>query len=91
MQQKEAIYFLASKKFTWLVDSFIYRSPWQVSQKVSFTALSPKQDQLLRVENVHFNLTSWLITWSCEQIVSVHAFHSPSHIKEIITAEYGLI
>ena len=35
MQQKEAIYYLASKKFTWLVDSFIYRSPWQVSQKVS--------------------------------------------------------
>ena len=35
MQQKEAIYYLASKKFTWLVDSFIYRSPWQVSQKDS--------------------------------------------------------
>ena len=35
MQQKEAIYYLAGKKCTWPVDSFIYRSPWQVSQKVS--------------------------------------------------------
>ena len=40
MQQKEAIYYLASKKCTWLVDSFILRSPWQVSHKVSYLGLS---------------------------------------------------
>ena len=39
-QKKKAIYYLAGKKFTWLVDSFIYQSPWQVSQKVYSPASS---------------------------------------------------
>ena len=53
MQQNEAIYYLAGKKFTCLVDSFIYRSPWQVSQK--FTALNTELYGTCRADFLNTN------------------------------------
>jgi len=34
--QKGCLLFWPVKKYAWLVDFFIYQSPWQVSQKVYF-------------------------------------------------------
>lgn len=46
--QKGYLLFWLVKKYNWLLDLFIYQSPWQVSQKVNFGhCLQPLSSKLL--------------------------------------------